>query len=83
MPIGVEVLPALPRVEKFSELADAQVYFELAELVRRITRELEAANPKTRRAIVLGQALRHIERAALALRPIAGLGGDQDAVAET
>jgi hypothetical protein len=79
MPIGAELLPAVPRVEKFPQLADGQFYFELVEIVRRITRELEGANPQTRRAIVLAQVLRHVERAAVALRPIAGL----DAVAET
>jgi hypothetical protein len=78
MPIGAEVLPTLPRAEKFPEMPDAHVYFELAELTRRITRELEDTNPETRRAIVLAQSLRHIERAALALRSIAGL----DAVAD-
>ena len=73
MPNGAEVLAALPRVEKFPEMPDAQVYFELAELTRRITRELEGANSEAHRAIVLAQALRHVERAALALRPIAGI----------
>jgi hypothetical protein len=78
-----EVLPVLPRAERFPELPDAQVYFELAELTRRLTREIDGANPKTRRATVLGQALRHVERAAVALRPIAGLEGDEAAGAET
>ena len=79
MPIGAELLPAVPRVERFPEMPDAQVFYELTSIVRRITRELEGANPGTRRAVVLAQALRHIERAAVALRPIAGL----DVVAET
>ena len=46
MPIGAEVLPALPRVERFPEMPDAQLYFQLAEAVRRTTRELQSANPK-------------------------------------
>ena len=71
MPIGAEVLPSLPRLERFPEMPDAQLYFELAEAIRRLTRELGAADPD--RAIVLAQCLRHIERAAVCLRPIAGL----------
>ena len=79
MPIGFEPLPALPRVERFPEMPDAEAYFTLAELTRRITRELEGANPKARRYAVLAQVLRHVERAAVAIRPIAGLGGDEEA----
>jgi hypothetical protein len=39
-----------------------------------LVRELEGANPKSRRAILLAHALRHIERAATVLRPLAGIG---------
>ena len=73
MPMGGEVLPVLPRAERFPEMPDAQVFYELTSIVRRITRELEGANPESRRAVVLGQTLRHAERAAAALRSITGL----------
>jgi hypothetical protein len=74
MPLGAEALPALPRPERFVSLQDAAGYFELVELRRRVVRELEGADPKSRRAILLAEALRHIERAATALRPLAGIG---------
>jgi hypothetical protein len=74
MPPGAEVLPALPRPERFPVMEDAQFYFEVAELLRRFVRELESVNPKSRRAILLAQALRHTERAATVLRPLAGIG---------
>ena len=73
MRLGAEVLPPLPRPERFPSLQDAAGYFELVELRRRLVRELEGANPKSRRGIVLAEALRHIERAATALRPLAGI----------
>ena len=74
MPLGGEILPALPRPERFPSLQDAAGYFELVELRRRVMRELEAAGRLSRRATALAEALRHIERAATALRPLAGVG---------
>jgi hypothetical protein len=74
MPLGAEVLPALPRPERFPSLQDAAGYYELVELRRRVVRELEAAGRPSRRATALAEALRHIERAATALRPLAGIG---------
>jgi hypothetical protein len=74
MPLGAEVLPALPRPERFVSLQDAAGYFELVELRRRVVRELEAVHRPSRRATALAEAVRHIERAATALRPLAGIG---------
>ena len=74
MPLGAEVLPHLPRPERFPSLQDAAGYFELVELRRRVVRELKAVHQQSRRATALAEALRHIERAATALRPLAGIG---------
>ena len=74
MPLGAEVLPSLPRPERFPSLHDAAGYFELVELRRRLVRELEAMGRRSRRSTALAEALRHIERAATALRPLAGVG---------
>jgi hypothetical protein len=78
MPLAAELLPSLPRPERFPEMEDAQAFFELSALTRRLIRELDGLDPKARRAIMLARALRHIERAALAMRPLAGLGGDEE-----
>ena len=74
MPLGAEVLPSLPRPERFPSLQDAAGYFELVELRRRVMRELETTGRPSRRGTALAEALRHIERAATALRPLAGIG---------
>jgi hypothetical protein len=63
MPLGAEVLPAVPRPERFVSLQDAAGYFELVELRRRVMRELEATGRPSRRATALAEAARHIERA--------------------
>jgi hypothetical protein len=73
MPIGAEVLPALPRPTKYPSLEDAATFFAVVELARRLTGELEDADPKAWRSIALAAALRHLERAAEALRPLSGI----------
>jgi hypothetical protein len=73
MPLAAELVPPLPRPEKYPSLEDAAAYFASVELVRRLVQELAGASPKSRRAIVLAVAVRHLERAAEALRPLAGI----------
>jgi hypothetical protein len=68
-----ELLPPLPRPERYPSLDDAHAYFASVELVRGLVRELAGAAPKSRRAIELAVAVRHLERAAEALRPLAGI----------
>jgi hypothetical protein len=68
-----ELLPPLPRPEKYPSLEDAHAYFAVVALVRRLVRELEGSGPKSRRTIELAVAVRHLERAAEALAPLAGI----------
>jgi hypothetical protein len=79
MPIGAETLPVLPRPARYPSLQDAHCFFATIELVRQLVREVEEADPKAWRGIALAAALRHLERAASALKPLAGLGGDEAA----
>jgi hypothetical protein len=72
MPISAEPLPVLPRPAKYPSLQDAHCFFATIELVRQLTAELEGSDP--RRSIALAAALRHLERATQALRPLVGVG---------